>query len=569
MATVPPSASPASPKGNRAHRAYRANCPNCGAQVEFASAASASAVCSFCRSTLVRDGEALRRVGVSAELFDDHSPLQLGVSGTRQGIHFVLVGRLQYGYEGGTWNEWHALFDAAGGERRSSWLSEDNGAYVLAFDSEPKGELAQANTLQVGGRLVVDGRAWDVASIVRAKLIAAQGELPRPPTLEREFLVADLRNAQGEVGTLDYSGADSNASGAMGLPRWSSGRTVLLSELALQGLREGSEKTLSSRGIECPSCGAALEVKLSTTQAITCHQCHAVVDVSKGVGAELSHYAQNNSGSLGTEPQLPLGSTGVLALDGEPLPWQVVGYMERCDLPAPGASGGDDEQSFWREYLLYHPTAGFAFLVDANDGWSWVRPLTGAPQQKGGQALWQGSSFQRREGYRAKVTWVQGEFYWRVKRDELAEVVDYTGTGAASKKRLSREQVTNEVTWSVGEVLDAAVVADAFNLPAAARAALARDVVPGGLGSLGGITGRSPMVTAIVLLVVFLVVASMVTQCGQNGCDSELQSFGGDSLEYQQCLANNNNTNNTNSGSGMRTGGGSYGGYSSGGGGHK
>ena len=52
-------------------RAYRAACPNCGAPVEFASAASASAVCSFCRSTLVREGEALRRIGQSAELFDD------------------------------------------------------------------------------------------------------------------------------------------------------------------------------------------------------------------------------------------------------------------------------------------------------------------------------------------------------------------------------------------------------------------------------------------------------------------------------------------------------------------
>ena len=60
---------------------HGAACPNCGAPVEFASAASASAVCSFCRSTLVRDGEALRRIGASAELFDDHSPLQLGASG--------------------------------------------------------------------------------------------------------------------------------------------------------------------------------------------------------------------------------------------------------------------------------------------------------------------------------------------------------------------------------------------------------------------------------------------------------------------------------------------------------
>jgi hypothetical protein len=49
-------------------RVYRAACPNCGAPVEFASAASASAVCSYCRSTLVRDGDALRRIGVVAEL---------------------------------------------------------------------------------------------------------------------------------------------------------------------------------------------------------------------------------------------------------------------------------------------------------------------------------------------------------------------------------------------------------------------------------------------------------------------------------------------------------------------
>ena len=111
-------------------RVYRAACPNCGAPVDFRSAASAFAVCSFCRSTIVRDGETLRKVGQSAELFDDHSPLQLGVTGAMQGAGFALVGRLQFKYAQGTWNEWHALFDSG----RSGWLSEDNGAYVMAFD---------------------------------------------------------------------------------------------------------------------------------------------------------------------------------------------------------------------------------------------------------------------------------------------------------------------------------------------------------------------------------------------------------------------------------------------------
>ena len=45
-------------------RRWQAACPNCGAPVEFASAASASAVCSFCRSTLLRDGDVLRKIGI-------------------------------------------------------------------------------------------------------------------------------------------------------------------------------------------------------------------------------------------------------------------------------------------------------------------------------------------------------------------------------------------------------------------------------------------------------------------------------------------------------------------------
>ena len=77
----------------------------------------------------------LRKIGESAELFDDHSPLQLGAAGKYQGAPFTLVGRLQYRYADGTWNEWHALFES-GPERRSRAGSrEDNGRYVVAFDA--------------------------------------------------------------------------------------------------------------------------------------------------------------------------------------------------------------------------------------------------------------------------------------------------------------------------------------------------------------------------------------------------------------------------------------------------
>lgn len=501
-------------------------------------------MCSFCRSTLVRDGEALRRIGLSAELFDDHSPLQLGATGARQGIAFTLVGRLQYGYEGGTWNEWHALFDNG----RSAWLSEDNGAYVISFDAPVPTDAPALDGLQPGMRVLADGRAWDVASVQRAHLIAAQGELPSPPRLQGEFTVVDLRNSAGEVATLDASDPARVA--------WSVGRAVLLAELALQGLKDISEKTLKGRGVECPNCGTALAVKLATTQSLVCTNCAAVVDISGGIGADLKHYQQNNAGGAdggGAEPLLPLGRSGTLALGGPPLSWQVVGYLERCDIPAPG---DDEETSFWREYLLFNTTAGFAFLVDSNDGWSWVRPITGAPALRGGQATWENVVYRQKWEYDAKVTWVQGEFYWRIERDERARVTDFEGTGSAAAKRLSREKARSEVTWSAGETLDATAVADAFAIAPDARGALQRDVAPTSFKAAG-------VPKALLIFVVVLVVVMLLSMCSDDECDKIKSTFGAASAEYQQCARNRG------SGTSGRVGGGSYGGWSSGGGGHK
>ena len=523
---------------------------------------------------MLRDGDTLRRIGVSAELFDDHSPLQLGVRGRHQGVPFTVVGRLQYAYADGTWNEWHVLFDTAGadGAPKSGWLSEDNGAYVLAFDQPAPPDLPTPQELHAGQRRLIGPNAWSVASVVQAKLLAAEGELPRPPLLQGEFTVVDLRNTVGEVGTLDYTHPTE--------PTWSVGQSVALSALSLSGLRETSEKTLHGRTVPCPSCGASLAPTLSTTQSMSCPQCRAVVDLSTtagAVGVDLTYYAQNNSGPGGLEPQIPLGRTGKLALGddkggGEPIDWQVVGYMERCDLPSPGDD--EEEQTFWREYLLYNRTAGFAFLVDAEDGWSWVRPMTGVPQVSARGANWKDQYFKQRYRYRAKVTWVQGEFYWRVRRDEEADVTDYDGPRGGKMSREETSQAAGkpdaegrwptEVVWSLGQAIDASVVATAFRIGPDARAAMSRDSSP-----LSGLTkstsGGSGLSQGVIILIVVLVVVVLMARCSDDDCDDTKSTFGEASAEYQQCLRNQRSSGGFRSGGG----GGSFGGFSSGGGGHK
>lgn len=528
-----------------AQRHWRAACPGCGAPVDFRSAASVSAVCSFCRSTLVRDGEALRRIGQSAELFDDHSPLQLGVTGRLQGVTFTLVGRLQYATEQGIWNEWHALFDNG----RTGWLSEDNGAYVLAFDAPLPSPAPALDALKPGQRVVVGGLAWDVASVVQARLLAAQGELPRPPGAEgAAFTVADLRNAMGEVATLE--GADPAQ------PGWSVGRSASLSALALQGLREDApEATMGSRGLSCPSCGAALTLQLASTKSLTCGQCDALIDVSEGVGAAVLEAQQAEAGSADHTPRIPLGRTGRLAADtAEPLDWQVVGYQEREDIPDDG-----EAPTPWSEYLLYHRTAGFAFLVDTAEGWSVVRPLTGVPQLRGERATWQDKPYRRMATYPARVTWVAGEFYWRVVRDERATVSDYVGEGKASGRLLSREETAQEVTWSAGRTLTAQEVQAAFRLDDAPAPAATPDVRPLSSSSGMGVMGW------IILLLILLAVVVLIGRCSSDDCDSVRDDFGADSAEFAQCRR----ASGSGGGRIPSSSGGSYGGYSSSGGGHK
>jgi hypothetical protein len=377
-------------------------------------------------------------------------------------------------------------------------------------------------------------------------LAAAQGELPHPPALGKAYLVADLRNPHNEVATLEYSQAEA--------PLWSVGRPVRLAELAMGGLREAesSAKSMAAKTYACPSCGAALEPRLQDTKSIVCGQCHAVVDISQGLGSDLAHYAQQN----GMAPQIPLGSIGKLAVaGGTPLPWQVVGYQERCDLPDPG---DDDEQTFWREYLLYNRTEGFVFLVDTEEGWSIVRPLTGVPKGAGASVEWQGKTFRQRYSYMAKSTYVLGEFYWRLRREERVKVSDYEWKSSGARTELlSREEANQEITWSHGRKLDAAEVARAFpKLAPEQQATLARDASPASEHSLG--------FKLVVALFIILVLLMLVRACSSDDCQSYKDAYGEASSEYQQCRQRSN-------GSGVRinSGGGSFGGFSSGGGGHK
>ena len=499
-------------------RSYRAPCPGCGAPVEFRSAQSTHAVCAYCSSTVVREGDKLARLGKMAELFDDHSPLRLMASGRHEGRAFTLVGRLQYKSGEGTWSEWIALQD----DGSSAWLSEDNGAYVYTRSSNLKREVPPPTQFRLGLRTAINGKTYVVTSNQRVALISAQGELPRLPKLGEEFDVVELRSDSGEVLSIDYGPTLHSAP-----PAVVHGRAVQLEELQLRGLADESAKDEKGRQFNCPHCGAPVAVHLDNSKTITCSSCRSIIDLSGGIGSELRHAIQDEP----VQPLIPLGSRGTL----QGATWQVVGYQHRMG----HAPGDTDEHYGWSEYLLYNQKRGFLFLVDAEDGWTLVRPATGAPSQSGdaSQVSYRGTTYRLKDSYEAETNYVAGEFYWQVQRGQKTFNRDYV----AGKSVLNLEETPREAVWSVGNRIESATVAQAFGLGDKADL-LKRDV-----GPFAATKSLSPaQLVAIVLGV--LVLLLLVTRCSSD-CDPR----------YENCSS---------SGSSYRSSGGSWGGGSSGGG-HK
>ena len=505
-------------------RAYTAACPGCGAQIEFRSAQSTHAVCGYCQSTVVRDGAALARIGKMAEVFDDYSPLQLYAAGRwpnpqsanpGQSMGFTVIGRLQYKTAMGTWSDWQlALADG-----RTASLSEDNGAFVFGLPLPSQRDIPDAEHFPVGASTSFNGRPYTVSANDDAALLAAQGELPQLPPLGRTFGMVELRNAQGEVLTVDYSAQP---------PALSLGRAVLLDDLKLVGLRGLSSKEDKGQQFNCPNCGAPVAVTLATSQSITCGSCHCIIDVSQGTGGQLKHAMQDEPVQL----LIPLGSSGQL----QGVQWQVVGFQHRM-----GVAVGDDEQFGWSEYLLYNKKRGFSFLVDSEEGWSMVKPTTGAPvmTSMGRSASYLGTRYELKSTYNAETTYVAGEFYWPVARGQKTSNRDF----ASGKSLLALEQTPKELTWSSGNPMDSALVAQAFKLQGQANLFKRSDVAPASALSAKG------CLTVIVICTMLLVLLVLLSKCSR--CDPDM-------LDCQSSY----------SGSSARSSGGSFGGFS-GGGGHK
>lgn len=177
------------------------NCPACGASVTFRSKASVFCVCSFCKSTLVRQDMDLVKLGEMSELQDEMSFLQIGTFGKYEDRRFEIIGRLRVAYSDGFWNEWYSLFN----DGTEGWLAEAQGFYAMCFPVVSNGVPAR-EMIEPGLKVNLKALGiFEVEDIREVYCIYSEGELPINAVKGRESLSVDLSDSNNRMATIEYA----------------------------------------------------------------------------------------------------------------------------------------------------------------------------------------------------------------------------------------------------------------------------------------------------------------------------------------------------------------------------
>lgn len=205
-------------------------CPQCGAPIAFRAADLPVRICDYCRTAVARDGETLRKVGTSAIVPEDVSPLQIGARGRCDDRAFELVGRVRWRWSDGAWNEWLALY----GDGGIAWLGEAMGRYMLLAEVPAPGNnvvvrsIANAQAPQVGRESTIAGVKYRVADVKRVTCVASEGALPAPTATGTSALSVDLMTTDERCASIQREGDETHVY---------TGRYVTLADLAMTGLR--------------------------------------------------------------------------------------------------------------------------------------------------------------------------------------------------------------------------------------------------------------------------------------------------------------------------------------------
>lgn len=200
--------------------------------------------------------------------------------------------------------------------------------------------------------------------------------------------------------------------------------------------------------IACPKCHTVNAVRgRAMTLAMTCSKCRVYFRTGPW---DKSVTTFHESGA----PALPIGSTGTI--DGTV--YSLMGFVIKMD---------QKYRFYWREYLLFNPMKGYAFLSEYNGHWNFIWPIEANPGRRlpSDEFFYSDDTiFQLYQKSRAEVAYAVGEFFF--------DVVDMTKNTETHEyicppHLYGVEQSDDSLLWFQGEYISPLEVANAFKVSVA------------------------------------------------------------------------------------------------------
>ncbi|HEY9008740.1 MAG TPA: DUF4178 domain-containing protein [Ohtaekwangia sp.] len=200
---------------------------------------------------------------------------------------------------------------------------------------------------------------------------------------------------------------------------------------------------------------------------VTCNHCKTVNTVRgkamtlamtcSGCGYYFRLGSWNDAASVSfitkEEPAIPVGAKG--RFDG--VIYEVMGFVVKQETKY---------HYSWREYLLFNPYEGYAFLSEYNGHWNFIWPIEENPRPIGGlrdyEVDYDELQYRIFQKYNATVQYARGEFFF-----DVVDMTDATFNREyiAPPFLLAVEESSDSVLWCKGEYCTRKEIAAAFNIP--------------------------------------------------------------------------------------------------------
>jgi hypothetical protein len=165
------------------------------------SAALPYVTCSYCQTLIRREGGNIEAIGKVAVLPFDVSPVQLGSTVGWRGARFTLVGRVRWGWQDGSWNEWFA----EGTDGKHLWLGEAMGSFMISEERPDLLDLPQIRAFAAGEPLnrgmtmTIGDNSFEASDVKNVSCLGSEGDLPFATAIGTAITSVDFRSPDGSA----------------------------------------------------------------------------------------------------------------------------------------------------------------------------------------------------------------------------------------------------------------------------------------------------------------------------------------------------------------------------------